>query len=77
MPNRLLPLRIADILMLLIKQPRTARELSDLSGMDITTVRRYLAAFTDEGLVKKQESRRGRIHFIYTWAPYPLQSPGL
>lgn len=77
MSIKMLPMKIADIIMLLIKQPRTTRELSDLSGMHITTVKRYLDAFTDEGLLKKQESRRGRIHFVYTWAPYPLQSPGL
>ena len=43
--------RIADMVSLLTKAPRYQRELVELTGLDVRTVRMHLRAFEDEGLI--------------------------
>jgi predicted transcriptional regulator len=67
--SRVLPGRIAYIVMLLVKQPRTVREISALTYMDKAAVRRYLNAFVEEGLVRKRAIPRSSPEYLYSWEP--------
>lgn len=68
--------KVSDLLGLLVRAPRTQNELVELTGMDKDTIRRWLRAFEDEGLLVKQKiSRKGmprdvsRPMFLYVWHP--------
>lgn len=68
--------KVSDLLGLLVRAPRTQNELAELTGMDKSTIRRWLRALIDEGLVVTQQiSRKGmardtsRPMLLYVWRP--------
>ena len=67
MVERLLPAKIAQIVRLLVTQPRTVREVSEFTDMGRVAVRRYLNAFAEEGLVEKRAMNSSPTEYIYTW----------
>lgn len=63
--------KIADMISLLYKAPRTAREISDLTGLHRSNIVAWLSAFVDEGLVKKagwRNSDAGIAGRLYEWS---------
>jgi DNA-binding IclR family transcriptional regulator len=68
-----IPPRVADLIALMIKQPRTARELSDLTGMQLGTIRAYLNAFHAEGFLHFEEPARPTKPRVYFWDAASLE----
>jgi DNA-binding IclR family transcriptional regulator len=67
------PPKIADLIALLIKAPRTGRELAELTGMHLSTVRAYLFAFHAEGFVHYEEPAHPTKPRIYVWDTTALE----
>lgn len=67
--------RVADMLGLLHKAPRTIPELHTLTGISEPRLRAWLQALTDEGLVVdggrrkvwSETANRAYHHYIYAW----------
>lgn len=57
--------RMAFVAAMLVRKPRETLELAELLGCKPDTMRLYLKAYTDEGLVRRLQ--RGRLG-IYEWA---------
>ena len=63
--------KIADLIALIYKAPRTAPELADLTGISRTNVVGWLAALLGEGLVEKDGLRKtaaGGWSRVYKWS---------
>lgn len=67
------PPKIADLIALLIKQPRTARELAEVTGMHLNTIRAYLFAFHAEGFVRYNEPTSPTKPRVYFWDAASLE----
>lgn len=50
---------IADVISLLVKKPRTAYELHDVTGTNLNSIRKYMKALESEGLVRGDMERVG------------------
>lgn len=63
------PLRtkIVDLVGLLFRAPRTVAELSDLTGMDRTSIYPWLHLMMEEGLLRRESVGRVNKHFVYFW----------
>jgi DNA-binding IclR family transcriptional regulator len=61
--------KIADLISLLKKQPRTVRELRELTGMHDVTLRCYLKAFVAEGFLLEGERTGRNRAVVYSWVP--------
>ena len=60
--------RIADLLCLLRKQPRTVMELHTLTDLSLHTIRSWLKALEAEGLLRRAISTRpGRAKVAHVW----------
>ena len=67
--------RVADMLGLLVRAPRTIPELHTLTGISEPRLRAWLHALTDEGLVVgaglrevwSETARRHYFHNVYAW----------
>ena len=64
--------RIADVLALLRKQPRTLQELHTLTDVALPTLRRWLTALEAEGLLRRgiaaKPARGGNAAHVWEWA---------
>ena len=56
--------RMADVTALVIKKPRTLRELSQITDYRENSIRRYLQALCSEGLVAVEMNGRAN---VWTW----------
>ena len=67
--------RVADLVSLLVKAPRTVNELAELTDYEYHSVSRYLNALHAEGLLTKVRpdigigSGRGTAPVTWTWRP--------
>lgn len=65
----------ADLVLLLMKAPRTVQELSRVTRMQAQAVRCYVKAFHAQGLVyvhgRKKEREGGNYPSLYAWNPDP------
>jgi DNA-binding IclR family transcriptional regulator len=68
-----IPPRVADLIALVIKQPRTARELSYLTGMQLGTIRAYLNAFHAEGFLHFEDPVKATKPRVYFWDAASLE----
>lgn len=71
--------KTAEIAALLVKAPRTAREIADLCDMSVEAAHLYFRALRDEGLVYVAEYLRrcktGRPAYLYAWQPSVCAMP--
>jgi predicted transcriptional regulator len=65
-PNRA---KIVDMLGLLVRAPRTVDELSELTGMDRTTIHWWLHMLMEEHLIQRKNFGRVARHYRYFWSP--------
>jgi DNA-binding transcriptional ArsR family regulator len=65
-PNRS---KIVDMLGLLVRAPRTVDELSELTGMDRTTIHWWLHMLMEEHLIQRKNFGRVARHYRYFWSP--------
>mgnify|MGYP001441015124 CR=1 FL=1 len=62
----------AELVALLVKKPRTVEELMPLVGITERTLRAWLRAFIDEGLLRVDRPRDGKPGVspgVYHWDP--------
>lgn len=62
--------RYADIVRLLLQQPRTLQEIIDLTGAGYDSADNWMLALTEEKLVARHRPPRvsGRVQpYVYTW----------
>jgi hypothetical protein len=63
---------IAELVAMLVKKPRTVEELMPLTHMTERTLRAWLRAFIDEGLLRVDRPRNGAPGVspaVYHWKP--------
>ena len=72
MNNRKNLVKVIDMLVLLVRAPRTIPELTELTGMHRHTLNSWLELLCEEGLVRKEARTRrdpsGQV-FKYYWSP--------
>jgi transposase-like protein len=59
--------RQADFVALVVKAPRTVNEVAELVGANKETVRAWVQAFADEGLVRQGGLRKSRTANAVVW----------
>ncbi len=63
--------RIADMVCLLRKKPRTRAELGERTGISRHSMRAWVVAFEAEGLVRRvrqPQTEQGRVADLWEWA---------
>ncbi|MEO8807924.1 MAG: hypothetical protein ABI433_17725 [Burkholderiaceae bacterium] len=64
--------RYVDMIALLVKKPRTTRELCEFSGVHKQAITRWMIGFESEGMVRRElepklEGRRGPQRRVWHW----------